>query len=299
MNSQIITVEKLKKEYNVIDIFEQMKGKKKSVGIKEASFSVNEGEIFAIIGVNGAGKTTIMKCTLGLIKPDAGQIKVFGKDKLERKDYYNIGYLPEISYYPKEVKLKDIIGYYADLYDMNKSTRKKAIPEILEVLKLNGRENDRLEKFSKGMLQRVGIAQAVMNSPKLLFLDEPMTGLDPLGQKLIVDLVKKMKEQGTTVILNTHVLSDVEKLADRIMIVDKNTVKEPLKFSDVKGIDKITIETDKEYKTASKHEDKYVVRVSKEEVDTTLKAIIKNGGNIISVRTEEMTLEKYFMQQIL
>lgn len=299
-NEKIIEVENIKKIYRVTDIFQMIKGERLSVGIQDASFHVNKGEIFAVIGVNGAGKTTIMKCILGLIKPDSGNVKVFGKDKLEKNDYYNIGYLPEISYYPKEVTLRTLINYYADLYNMKGKARKETIAEILEVLKLSGREGDRLEKFSKGMLQRVGIAQAVMNNPKLLFLDEPMTGLDPIGRKMIADVIKKLKDNGTTIILNTHILSDVEKMADRIVVVDKGTVKSTINYKEfIKNRSAFRITTDKKHEKGHVGEDgRYYLNAEEKNIGQVLKDIYDKGINVIAIDKNELTLEKFFLDEI-
>ena len=299
-NDKIIEVESIKKIYKVTDVFQIVKGEKLSVGIENATFHVNKGEIFAVIGVNGAGKTTIMKSILGLIKPDSGTIKVFGKEKMDKNDYYSIGYLPEISYYPKEVTLKTLINYYADLYNMESKNRKKVIPEILEVLKLYVREGDRLEKFSKGMLQRVGIAQAIMNNPKLLFLDEPMTGLDPIGRKMISDIIKKMKDNGTTIILNTHILSDVEKMADRIVVVDKGIVKATINYREfVKDKSSFRITVDKKLEKAHTGEDgKYYINAHEYDIGSVLKDIYDKGANVIAVDKEELTLERFFLDQL-
>ena len=295
----IIEVKNLNKNYVVTDIFERMKGSKLKIGVTDVSFEVKEGEVFAIIGLNGAGKTTIMKCILGLIKPDSGDVRVFGEKKLRREDYFRIGYLPEISYYPKEVKLKDLMDYYADLYDMDKIDRKNRVGEILELLNLHKRVNDRLEKFSKGMLQRVGLAQAIMNEPELLFLDEPMSGLDPLGRKQVMDIIMDINRKGTTVILNTHILSDVEKMGDRIAIVDSGEIKRVFRYKDfVWGQACYKIVLGVPYIGFTRHADRYEKIVEETELNLVLKELTSLGITILSIEKEEFGLEEFFIHEI-
>ncbi len=295
----IIEVKNISKNYKVTDIFERLKGDKIKVGINNVSFEVKEGEVFSIIGLNGAGKTTIMKSILGLITPDSGEIRVFGERRLRKEDYYRIGYLPEISYYPKEVKLKDLMEYYADLYDMDKYDRKNRLGEILELLNLHKRTGDRLEKFSKGMLQRVGLAQAIMNEPEILFLDEPMSGLDPLGRKHVMDIIRTIKRRGTTVILNTHILSDVEKMGDRIAIVDNGEVKKVFNYSDYAwGKVHYMIEINVPYRGFAKIADKYIKRVEEDDLNEMLRELTTIGVEIKSIAKGEFRLEDFFIDEI-
>ena len=224
----IIEVKNISLEYKERDIFKKLKGSKGSIGIKDISFSVREGEIFSIIGLNGAGKTSTLKCILGLMKPDSGEIEVFGKKKLENHDFERVGYLPEISYYPKSMKLVDLMDYYGELYNISKGDLGNRVDEIIEKLGLTSRKKDRLEKFSKGMLQKVGIAQAILNEPKLLFLDEPMSGLDPLAREMVIEIILNLKKRGTTIFFNTHILEDVASIADKVAIIDKGRLVEVL-----------------------------------------------------------------------
>ena len=282
----IINIDKLNKSYKVADIFDRIKGDKIKVGVNNVSFNVKKGEVFSVIGLNGAGKTTIMKSILGLIEPDSGKIEVFGRDKLKREDFYNIGYLPEISYYPKDIKLKTLIDFYGDLYNMSRKEKNKKIMESLEILGISSRINDKLEKFSKGMVQRVGIAQAIMNSPKLLLLDEPMSGLDPKGRIQIMELITKLKKEGTTIVLNTHILSDVEKIGDRIAIIHNGYVKDILDVNCDKlrktGNHIITIAN--EYKEFQKNGEFYEKMVGNNEFNKILKKLIENNINIVSIK---------------
>lgn len=172
--------------------------------------------------------------------------------------------------------------------------------ESLEILGISSRINDKLEKFSKGMVQRVGIAQAIMNSPKLLLLDEPMSGLDPKGRIQIMELITKLKKEGTTIVLNTHILSDVEKIGDRIAIIHNGYVKDILDVNCDKlrktGNHIITIAN--EYKEFQKNGEFYEKMVGNNEFNKILKKLIENNINIVSIKEEEVSLEKYFIDII-
>jgi len=236
--NNIISVKNISLFYKERDILKKIKGSSGSVGIKNISFDVDEGEIFSIIGLNGAGKTSTLKCILGLMKPDKGEIEVFRKKGLKGKDFEKVGYLPEISYYPKSMKLIDLMRYYGELYNIPKKELDKKINKILDKIGLSSRKTDRLEKFSKGMLQKVGIAQAILNDPKLLFLDEPMSGLDPLARELVIKIILELKSQGTTIFFNTHILEDVASIADKVAIIDNG------KLVEILDMKKIVLEKD-------------------------------------------------------
>ena len=226
----IIDVKKISLEYKERDLIKKLKGSKSSRGIKDISFTVKEGEIFSIIGLNGAGKTSTLKCVLGLMKPDSGEIEVFGKKELKNNDFEKVGYLPEISYYPKSMKLVELLNYYGELYNIPNSERSKKVDSIIEKVGLSTRKNDRLKKFSKGMLQKVGIAQAILNTPKLLFLDGPMSGLDPLAREMVIEIILELKKGGTTIFFNTHILEDVASIADKVAIIDQGELVEVLEM---------------------------------------------------------------------
>ena len=222
----IIEVKDISVYYKEKDIIKKMKGNKGKKGIEGVSFGVKKGEIFSIIGLNGAGKTSTMKSMLGLLKTDKGEVRIFGKKNLKGEDYKKIGYLPEISYYPQTLKLKEVLDYYGELYEMPKIKKKKITEDLARELGIHERMNDRLEKFSKGMLQKVGLAQSVMGEPEILFLDEPMSGLDPLARKKVIDMMEGLKKKNTTIIFNTHILNDVSKLADRVAIMHEGKLVE-------------------------------------------------------------------------
>lgn len=280
---KIIEIKNLNKTYKERDIFKRLKGEKIKLGVEDVSFDVNEGEIFSIIGLNGAGKTTIMKCLLGLLDFDSGNIDIFEKGILKKEEKKLIGYLPEISYYPKSIKLRVLMEYYAELYGIE--NKKELIEQSLEKVGLYHRKESKLEEFSKGMLQKVGIAQAILNSPKLLFLDEPMSGLDPLARREVIELLKELKVSGTTIFLNTHILGDIEDIGDRGIIVHKGKV-----------LDKFNLHEKREeegYRIFTK--DGNIHKVKIDELDKKLKTI----DNIVEVRKNHFSLEEYFKNTIL
>lgn len=236
--SNVIEVRDITVYYKEKDIIKKMRGSRGKSGIEGVSFGVRRGEIFSIIGLNGAGKTSTMKSMLGLLKADSGEVRIFGKKDLKGEDCKKIGYLPEISYYPKTLKLKEVLDYYGELYEIPKAKRRKVSLDLARELGIDDRMNDRLEKFSKGMLQKVGLAQAIMGEPEVLFLDEPMSGLDPLARKKVIEIMKKLKKKHTTIIFNTHILNDVSNLADRVAIIHEGRlveVKDVGKLRDKEG----------------------------------------------------------------
>lgn len=279
----IIEIEKLTKSYKERDIFKKLKGKKDKLGVEEVSFSVEEGEIFSIIGLNGAGKTTIMKCLLGLLDFDSGKINIFGNGKLEKESKKLIGYLPEISYYPKSIKLNILMEYYSELYGIKNNKQK--INDSLEKVGLLNRGNSRLEEFSKGMLQKVGIAQAILNSPKLLFLDEPMSGLDPLARREVIELLKELKAMGTTIFLNTHILGDIEDIGDRGIIVHKGKVLDSFNLNEKRKEEGYNIVL----KNGTCH------NVGIEDLDRKVKEL----EEITEIRKNHFSLEEYFKNTVL
>ena len=290
----IIKVENLTVQYKEKDIWKGIKGGRYKRGIENISFEVKRGEVFSIIGLNGAGKTSTMKCILGLIDPDEGRVRVFNKEKMKSSDFERIGYLPEISYYPKSMKLKDLMMYYCQLYNMPKEKARRRIKEVLTDLGIYERLNDRLEGFSKGMLQKVGLAQAVVNDPEILFLDEPMSGLDPLARQKVVDLIKGMRDRGTTVFFNTHILGDVADIGDRIAIIHEGKLVEVISMEEMRRehiyrMDIEVCEGDGRCHTEV---------VEKERLNDKLEELIEKGDKILHLEREEFSLKDYFIGSI-
>lgn len=191
------------------------KSYKKKCVVDNLSFSVRNGEIFAFLGSNGAGKTTTIKMILGLVGIDSGEVIMAENTK--------IGYSPETPYFPPFLTGYEVLEYYAGIQKISKTERKTEIPQLLETV---GLENDktRVKNYSKGMLQRLALAQALLGNPNLLILDEPTAGLDALGRLEIMQLIEKLKIGGKTIIINSHILNDIERICDRGIII-KNGIQ--------------------------------------------------------------------------
>ena len=184
---------------------------------------VYPGETFGLLGQNGAGKTTLLKTLLGIVRPTQGKATLLGKPIGDRKVKKRIGYLPENPYFYDYLTGWEILEFTGGLFEIPRSLQKTLIPELLELvgLSLKDAKKKQLRRYSKGMLQRIGLAQALINDPELVFLDEPMSGLDPLGRYQMREIILSLKRQGKTIFFNSHILSDVEKVCDRVAILDK------------------------------------------------------------------------------
>ncbi|HEX9744437.1 MAG TPA: ABC transporter ATP-binding protein [bacterium] len=213
-----IKTENLVKEY-------PKPGGGKITAVDKVSLEIYSGEVFAYVGPNGAGKTTTIKILLGLTRPTSGTFEIFGGDISDREIRSHIGFLPEEHNYYPYLTVDTVLDFYARLFGMGKSERKKAVNEVVSMAGLEDRRTTKLKNLSKGLQQRVGLAQALINDPDLLLLDEPASGLDPLGQADLRKLIMQCKESGKTIFLNTHDLSDVERVADRVGILDNGQLK--------------------------------------------------------------------------
>jgi len=189
------------------------------------SFRVREREIFGFIGPNGAGKTTTLKVLMGLIRPTSGRASILGHDVSEITFRRQIGFLPEQPYFYDYLTGREILRFYARLSGVSPRRRERRVTELLELVGLVAAGDARLRSYSKGMLQRIGIAQALVHDPQVVFLDEPMTGLDPVGRKEVRDIILRLRTEGKTVFMNTHILSDVEMVCDRVAIIVNGRIR--------------------------------------------------------------------------
>jgi ABC-2 type transport system ATP-binding protein len=218
MSDDVLTVEKLSKQYRG-DI-----ARRRTWAVTDASFAVRRGEIFGFIGPNGAGKTTTIRALMGLIRPTAGRCTILGHEVPSRVGRERVGFLPESPYFYDYLTPTELLDLTGRLFGIDRATRKKRAAELIERVGLADAANRALKKFSKGMLQRAGLAQALMNEPELIILDEPMSGLDPIGRKEVRDLIQDLHRRGTTVFFSTHILPDVEAMCDRVAIISAGKV---------------------------------------------------------------------------
>ena len=208
---------------------------KKSTVLTDVSLTVRQGEIFGFLGHNGAGKTTTMKILLGLLRATSGKVEVLGAPAGEVDAHARIGYLPESPYFYDYLTAEEFLTFYGKLAKLSAGAIRSRVPELLKRVGLDEARHRQLRKFSKGMLQRIGLAQAMVHDPELIILDEPMSGLDPMGRKEVRDLILSLRDQGKTVFFSTHILSDVEMICDRVGILARGRMLAQGRVEDLVG----------------------------------------------------------------
>src|ERR1700677_680827 len=214
MSTPAIKIEGLTKDYAVGFWRKRMRR-----SLDHLDLQVNEGEAFGFLGPNGAGKTTTLKLLMGLIFPTSGTAHVRGRSIADTGMHREIGYMPEQPYFYDYLTARELLDYFARFFGYSGAERQGRIKTFLERVGLSDSANVQLRKFSKGMLQRVGIAQAILHDPQVVFLDEPMSGLDPVGRREVRDIILDLKKQGRTIFFSTHILSDAEMLCDRVAVL--------------------------------------------------------------------------------
>ncbi len=212
------------------------------VGLHGLDLEVRRGEVFGLIGPNGAGKTTTLKLLMGLNAPTSGEGWILGQPLGSLDAMARVGFLPERPYFYDYLTATEFLHFYGQLHGMPRPLREQKIEELLPLVHMERARDTQLRKFSKGMLQRVGIAQALMNDPELVVLDEPSSGLDPMGRMLIRDIVRTLKSQGTTVLFCSHVLSDVEEVSDRVGILISGQLRQVGTVEELLGERELTVE---------------------------------------------------------
>jgi ABC-2 type transport system ATP-binding protein len=193
--------------------------KRPKLALRPLRLTIEEGEVFGFLGPNGAGKTTTLKLLMGLVFPTAGSARILGMDMDDPRVKSQIGFLPEQPYFYDHLSARELLNYYAQLSGVPAKGRSARVEQMIERVGLSDAASLQLRKFSKGMLQRVGLAQAILHDPKLVFLDEPMSGLDPMGRREVRDLIQQLRSEGKTVFFSTHILSDAEALCDRVGVI--------------------------------------------------------------------------------
>ena len=207
-------------------VYRDFWGRQKVRALKSLDLKVNEGEIFGLLGPNGSGKTTTIKLVLGLLFPTAGDVLVFDKPATNVRKNERIGYLPEESYLYRFLNAEETLDFYARLFDMSPATRQERVDSLIKQVGLQTARKRKLQEYSKGMTRRIGLAQALINDPDLILLDEPTSGLDPIGTREMKDMILKLKAQGKTVVMCSHLLADVQDVCDRIAILHQGELKE-------------------------------------------------------------------------
>lgn len=257
--------------------------------LHNVSFEVKTGSVVGFLGNNGAGKTTTMKCVLQLLRPDSGEVKVFGKTGIEARKH--VGYLPERPYFYDYLTAMEFLLFYGQLSTAsNKKTLKKRSGELLELVGLSAATHKQLRTFSKGMLQRVGLAQALIHEPDFLILDEPMAGLDPDGRHKMAQVISFVKDQGATIMLSSHLLDDVEKICDTLVVIDQGRITYQGGMKDLLQVNTTGYEVT--YRKENQVEKKMVQTMG--ELQSFIQQIENEKGRLLQVQEPFVTLEEAF-----
>ena len=281
--------------------------KRPKVALHPLDLTVPEGEVFGYLGPNGAGKTTTLKLLMGLIYPTAGTARILGRDWREPEVKADIGFLPEQPYFYDYLTASELLHYYAQLSGVPAGERTRRAETSLQRVGLAAESRMQLRKFSKGMLQRVGIAQAILHDPRLVFLDEPMSGLDPIGRREVRDLIQSLKDEGKTVFFSTHILSDAEALCDRVAVISGGHVRGVGVVQDLlsRFSGKVEIIWDGAVSALGPmgsdiHATGETVRatIGQSELDAAIDAIRRANGRLLSVTPVRASLEDFFLEKL-
>jgi ABC-2 type transport system ATP-binding protein len=267
--------------------------RKKVRAVDDVSFTVGQNEIFGFLGPNGAGKTTTLKMLMGLIFPSSGAAKLFGRPVGDRAAKRRLGFLPENPYFYDYLSGEELLDLMGRLFGLDGAERKKRARTLLERVGLQRAADRALRKYSKGMVQRLGIAQALINDPELVVLDEPMSGLDPIGRKEIRDLIVELKREGKTVLFSTHILSDVELICDRVAMLVGGRMRDvgPLKqlLSPRLLHTELVLESDGAVEALRLPPDA--------DVDAAVREALAAGKHVVSVTPRKESLEDLFVRE--
>jgi ABC-2 type transport system ATP-binding protein len=304
MPGAAIEIENLTKDYPFG--FLHLKKKRSLEGL---TMQVETGEVFGFLGPNGAGKSTTIKLLVGLIFPEAGTARILGKPITDIKMHRDIGYLPEQPYFYDYLTAAEVLDYFARFHDLTAADRRERVTRMLKKVGLETARKIQLRKYSKGMLQRVGLAQAILHDPQVVILDEPMSGLDPLGRREVRDIILELKREGRTVLFSTHILSDAEMLCDRVGVIVGGKLRGVGAPGEIVGMKAHGMEILFEVPgnstgaaaiiaKAMKTGDRYRLQVAEEEVYQALEQLRAARAKILSVAQVKASLEEYFMHLI-
>ena len=263
-------------------VYRDFWGRQKVRALKGLDLEVRRGEVFGLLGPNGSGKTTTIKLLLGLLFPTEGEALVFGKPASDVAKNERLGYLPEESYLYRFLTADETLDFYGRLFDMPSDVRRQRIDELIEMVGLQKARKRQLQEYSKGMTRRIGLAQALINDPELIMLDEPTSGLDPIGTREMKDMILRLKDEGKTIVMCSHLLADVQDVCDRIAILHQGELKE---LGRVDELLKVADVTQIRAKNLS-------VDCQKELRDV----ISRHHGELVSLDNPTSTLEELFLE---
>ena len=252
--------------------------------VDDVSIRIMPGEVYGLIGPNGSGKSTTMKALLGLVAPTLGQCAIFGKDSLKVDSRNEVGFLPENPYFYKHLSGKETLEFYGKLCGIRGAALKDRVTELLELVDLTGASHRRIGGYSKGMLQRIGLAQALIQQPRLVILDEPTAGVDPIGSREIRDLIFKLREQGITVFLCSHLLEQVQEVCDHVGIIFRGKMVKEGKLEDLIAIEDQT---------------ELILKDADPALIAEIEALVARDANaeLISSGRPRTTLERLFLRE--
>ncbi|HMH80233.1 MAG TPA: ABC transporter ATP-binding protein [Candidatus Acidoferrum sp.] len=282
---------------------------KRKTSLENLTMQVEDGEVFGFLGPNGAGKSTTIKLLMGIIFPTAGSAQILGKPVSDVSMHQDIGYLPEQPYFYDYLTAAEVLDYFARFHGFRAAERKERVQKMLRKVGLETAGKIQLRKFSKGMLQRVGLAQAIVHDPKLLILDEPMSGLDPVGRREVRDIILELKNAGKTILFSTHILSDAETLCDRVGVIAGGQLRGVGAPGSIVGVKSLGMEIifeltgsgaqiEKVRAKATKFGANYRMSVSEAELYAALEELRGASATIISVTQIKPTLEDFFMELV-
>jgi ABC-2 type transport system ATP-binding protein len=297
----------LTKDYLVGSFFQ-----KKKRALEPLDLEVDEGEIFGLIGPNGAGKTTTLKLLMGLVFPSGGEARILGRALDDPEMKQQIGYLPEHPYFYDYLTGRELLNYFGQLFGLSREERSQRSRELLEKVGMTEAADVPLRKCSKGMTQRLGIAQALVNRPRLVLLDEPMSGLDPIGRREMSLLIRELRESGVTVFFCSHILSDVEQLCDRVAILNRGKLVESGRLSEIMDVslraleavvEGLTPELESRITGSFQHSRRQGSRCHLSFRDTAdferaLPVLIEGGARLTSLNPVKETLEDHFVREV-
>ena len=270
---------------NLVKEFKTSFRRKPLRAVDDVSIRIMPGEVYGLIGPNGSGKSTTMKALLGLVAPSSGQCSIYGRDSLKVDSRDEVGFLPENPYFYKHLSGAETLRFYGKLCGLGGRKLEDRVGELLALVDLEGARDRRLGGYSKGMLQRIGLAQALVQEPRLVILDEPTAGVDPLGSRQIRDLILKLRERGITVFLCSHLLEQVQEVCDRVGIIFRGKMVREGKLEDL-----IAIEDQSEI----------VLRDASPELLEKIKALVEStpGASVVKTGKPRTTLERLFLREI-
>jgi ABC-2 type transport system ATP-binding protein len=286
--------------------------RKQTMALNGLNLEVKEGEILGYLGPNGAGKTTTFKILLGLLRPTKGDAWLLGKNIKDISSREGVGFLPEQPYFYDYLTAREFLDLYGQLYNLSKQARQARVTELLELVGLQDSASTQLRKFSRGMLQRIGVAQSLINEPKLIFLDEPMAALDPIGRKRMRDIILRLKSEGKTIIYSTHILSDVEAICDKVAILSHGKLLgmgqpdnilgtgERLVEMNIEGLDEEGKAKIKQFALESIIErgSRIIVNISEEIAQEAQNIVAQHGAKLISLTPRTESLEDIFVRKM-